>query len=32
MDAGTVGNALGGVVGGAGLMFGTIFNLSPWWC
>ena len=27
LDAGTVGNALGGVVGGARLIFGTIFNL-----
>jgi predicted PurR-regulated permease PerM len=27
LDAGTVGNALGGVVGGAKLIFGTIFNL-----
>jgi predicted PurR-regulated permease PerM len=27
LDAGTVGNALGGVVGGARLVFGTIFNV-----
>ena len=27
LDAGTVGNALGGVVGGAQLLFGTIFNV-----
>jgi predicted PurR-regulated permease PerM len=27
LDAGTVGNAVGGVVGGAKLLFGTIFNL-----
>jgi predicted PurR-regulated permease PerM len=27
LDAGTVGNALGGVVGGAKLVFGTIFNV-----
>lgn len=27
LDAGTVGNALGGVVGGAKLIFGTIFNM-----
>jgi predicted PurR-regulated permease PerM len=27
LDAGTVGNALGGVVGGAKLLFGTIFNV-----
>ena len=27
LDAGTVGNAVGGVVGGARLLFGTIFNL-----
>jgi predicted PurR-regulated permease PerM len=27
LDAGTVGNALGGVVGGARLIFGTIFNV-----
>jgi predicted PurR-regulated permease PerM len=27
INAGTVGNALGGVVGGAKLVFGTIFNV-----
>ena len=27
LDAGTVGNAVGGVVGGARLLFGTVFNL-----
>jgi predicted PurR-regulated permease PerM len=27
LDAGTVGNAVGGVVGGAKLLFGTIFNV-----
>jgi predicted PurR-regulated permease PerM len=27
LDAGTVGNALGGVVGGAKLVFGTVFNV-----
>jgi predicted PurR-regulated permease PerM len=27
LDAGTVGNALGGVVGGAKLLFGTLFNV-----